>query len=304
MEVPRVTLRQLQAFVAVARSGSTTAASFEIALSQSATSAALLELERVLSMRLFDRAGKRLLLNANGRALLQRAEGLLDAAHAIERTAQDTGGQLQSLRIGASTTIGSHVLPGLLSAFLGAEPRQATSWRSNIVIGNTAEICGRVAAFALDVGLIEGPAHEPDLRVHPWVRDEMVIVGAAPKTRRTSPLTVKELREEVWLLRELGSGTRETADHALLPHLHAYRRSIELGSSEAIKRAAGAGLGVACLSRWVVSDWLAAGRLRELRTTLPRIVRQCYWVMHRDKKPTAVLRRLIDHLQGSPAGTF
>jgi DNA-binding transcriptional LysR family regulator len=81
--------------------------------------------------------------------------------------------------------------------------------------------------------------------------------------------------------------------------LHAYRRSIELGSSEAIKRAAAAGLGIACLSRWVVSDWLEVGRLREIRTTLPRIVRQCYWVMHRDKKPTPMLQRLLARLQAS-----
>lgn len=297
MDILRLTLRQLQTFVAVARSGSTTAAAAEIALSQSATSAALLELERMLSQRLFDRAGKRLLLNANGRALLPRAEALLDGAYAIEQMTQGTGGQLQALRVGASTTIGSHVLPGLLSTFLGDEPRAAVSWRSGVFIGNTADICARVASFALDLGLIEGPAHEPDLRVHPWIRDEMVIVGAPIRPRREPPMTVRQLRDEVWLLREAGSGTRETADQALLPHLHAYRRSIELGSSEALKRAAAAGLGVTCLSRWVVSDWLEAGLLREIPTTLPRIMRQCYWVIHRDKKPTPMLRRLLEQLQ-------
>jgi DNA-binding transcriptional LysR family regulator len=299
MDVLRLTLRQLQTFVAVARSGSTTAASGEIALSQSATSAAVLELERVLARPLFDRAGKRLLLNVNGRALLPRAEALLDGAAAIEQMTQDTGRQLQSLRIGASTTIGSHVLPGELSTFLRDEPRAAVSWRSGVFIGNTADVCARVASFALDIGLIEGPAHGPDLRVHPWIRDEMVIVGVPTRTRSEPALTVKQLRDEVWLLREPGSGTRETADQALLPQLHAYRRSIELGSSEAIKRAAAAGLGIACLSRWVVSDWLEVGRLREIRTTLPRIVRQCYWVMHRDKKPTPMLQRLLARLQAS-----
>lgn len=80
MDVLRLTLRQLQVFVAVARSGSTTAASAQIALSQSATSAAVNELERLLSLKLFDRAGKRLLLNDNGRALQPRALALLDGA--------------------------------------------------------------------------------------------------------------------------------------------------------------------------------------------------------------------------------
>ena len=89
MDVLRLTLRQLQIFVAVARSGSTTAASADIALSQSATSSAVNELERLLSLRLFDRAGKRLLLNDNGRALLPRALALLDGAAGIEQMSRD-----------------------------------------------------------------------------------------------------------------------------------------------------------------------------------------------------------------------
>src|SRR5882672_6325283 len=108
MDVLRLTLRQLQIFVAVAGSGSTTAAAGEIALSQSATSSAVNELERLLSLRLFDRAGKRLLLNDNGRALLPQAQALLDGASNIERMAHDAGPQLQALRIGTSTTIGSY----------------------------------------------------------------------------------------------------------------------------------------------------------------------------------------------------
>ncbi len=84
MDVLHLTLRQLQIFVAVARTGSTTAASAQIALSQSATSSAVNELERLLSLRLFDRAGKRLLLNDNGRALLPRALALLDGAVGVE----------------------------------------------------------------------------------------------------------------------------------------------------------------------------------------------------------------------------
>src|SRR5206468_7640764 len=99
MDVLRLTLRQLQIFVAVARSGTTTAASAEIALSQSATSSAVNELERLLSLRLFDRASKRLLLNDNGRALLPRALALLDGAADIERMAHGAEAQAQSLRV-------------------------------------------------------------------------------------------------------------------------------------------------------------------------------------------------------------
>ncbi len=302
MDVLRLTLRQLQIFVAVARSGSTVAASTEISLSQSATSSALNELERLLSLRLFDRSGKRLLLNDNGRALLPQALALLDGAASIERMSRDGGAQAQSLRIGASTTIGNYVLPKLLKRFLLDRPQDhALGWKSKVTIANTEAICDAVAAFELDVGLIEGPCHQPALSATPWLQDELVVVAGV--TRLAGPyslrgegkgrLPLKALRDMVWLLREPGSGTREATDQLLLPHLRAYRRSVELGSSEAIKSAVAEGLGVACLSHWVVSDWLASGRVHRLATTIPKMTRQCYLVVHRDKQITPALRNFI-----------
>ena len=299
MDVLRLTLRQLQIFVAVAQTGSTTAASDAAALSQSATSAAVNELERLLSLQLFDRTGRRLLLNDNGRALLPRALALLEGAGAVERMAHGAGQQLQSLRIGASSTIGNHVLPALLAEFLGTSPQDAADWSSRVAIGNTSDICAAVADFSLDVGLIEGHCHQPTLAVRPWLRDELVLV-AAPQGAQgldpSEPTSLAQLQAAVWLLRESGSGTRETGDLAILPLLHNYRRVIELGSSEAIKQAAAAGLGIACLSRWVVEDFLREGRLLELITPLPSIQRQCFCVLQRSKQITPALARLLAQL--------
>lgn len=292
MTVLRLTLRQLQIFVAVAQYGSTAAASERLALSQSATSSAVNELERLLSTALFDRAGKRLLINDNGLALLPRARALLDGATSIEQMAHQGQAQRQLLRIGASTTLGNHVLPGLLATFMAeAQPAEAAVWQSRVVIGNTAMICEAVANFELDVGLIEGPSHQAALAVTPWLEDELVIVAAPSAV--PAKLGLRELREQVWLLREPGSGTREATDQVLLPHLRGYRRSIELGSSVAIKEAAAAGLGVACLSAWAVREAIAAGRLQQLSTRLPGLRRQCHIVMHRDKQPTLALKAFL-----------
>jgi len=295
----RVSLRQLQVFAAVARTGSTAAASVAVALSQSATSSAVNELERLLDVRLFDRAGKRLLLNDLGRVVLRRALSVLDGATGVEQLAREGASQLQALRIGASTTIGSYVLPKLLASYFAAGAGPDTgAWQSRVSIANTAEICAAVARFELDVGIIEGPNHEPELKVEPWLDDEMTIVAAAddPISRRDEVVSARALRAATWLLREPGSGTRAFTDQMVLPLLHSYRRSIELGSSEAIKRAAAEGLGVACLSHWVVADMVHAGHLRLLRTRIQQRIRRCYIVRHHAKEMTPALQALLSVL--------
>ena len=122
----RLTLRQFQIFVAVADTGSTTAAAESVALSQSATSNALNELESLLGERLFDRIGKRLVLNDVGRVLLPQVRALLDCAISIERQfgiGGDGTAEVRAamqLRVGASTTIGNYLLPGLIASYLNA----------------------------------------------------------------------------------------------------------------------------------------------------------------------------------------
>lgn len=294
-----LTLRQLQIFQAVADTGSTTAAGLSIALSQSATSGALNELESLLGTRLFDRIGKRLVLNENGRALLPQARTVLTGAQDIERDfgASDapsaSAGKPIHIRLGASTTIGNYLVPDLMAAYLKAWPRATLDVR----IGNTADIAAAVARLEVDIGLIEGPCHEPDLQVSLWREDEMVIVCAASHplawaaaTRRPS---LKDLRAARWLLREPGSGTREAVESALLPHLHHFSNAMQLGSSEAIKQAAAAGLGLTCLSLSAVQDLLTLGRLVLLDTSLPRLTRHFYVVNHRARGLSAPLERLL-----------
>lgn len=304
MDPLHLTLRQLQIFAAVAHAGSTAAAGDAIGLSQSATSAALKELERVLDAPLFDRVGKRLQLNSSGRSLLPRARSLLDGATSLQRTARGELDTPDALRIGASTTIGNYVLPRWLSLhwapWYAAQPPE---WHAEVKIGNTAEICRAVADFTLDIGLIEGPCQDPLLHTRPWLRDELIIVASPRLARQLQPqataVPVSVLRQQVWLLREAGSGTRVATDLELLPHLRAYRRSIELGNSEAIKHAAAEGLGLACLSEWVVADLVKSGRLARVPTTLPRMRRPCYVVLHRHKQMTGGLERLTASLMQS-----
>jgi DNA-binding transcriptional LysR family regulator len=294
----RLTLRQLQIFVAICEAGSTVPAAKQVSLSQSATSAALKELEAILDTPLFDRIGKRLILNDNGRSLLPQARALLDGVQGIESQFSLSGGPAASLlKMGASTTIGNYVMPALIGQFRKSEP----AVRVDVHIGNTSEIAAQVADFKVDIGFIEGPCHESDLEVTPWLPDELVIVGSRhhPLAQRAGKVTVKALRGAEWLLRESGSGTREAADQVLLPHLHHVNEAMVLGNTEAIKRAVAEDLGLSCLSRWVVADMLATGQLTILHTTLPPLSRWFYLIRHKKKVLSAGLERFIQLCRSS-----
>jgi len=296
----RVTLRQLQIFIAVAHRGTTTAAGVDLALSQSATSAALNELESLLGTRLFDRVGKRLALNDGGRTLLPQARRLVEGAQSLEaRFALEGPDDPFRLQVGASSTIGNYLLPPLVASFLHKHP----AGRLELRIGNTRDIASAVASFSVDLGFIEGPSHEHDTRTARWREDELVIVAAPahPLARKAARarLAVASLREANWLLREPGSGTREAVEHALLPHLTELRSSVELGSAEAIKLCAAEGLGLGCLSRHAVADFVALGRLAVLRTTLPPLHRELSLILHEQKFVSPAMERFIAHCRGT-----
>ncbi len=297
----QITLRQLQIFTAVALSGSTAAAAQRIALSQSATSAALKELESVLGVELFDRVGKRLILNDSGRLLLPQSRQMLDAVHTIEQQFMSADNPSAGLYIGASTTIGIYILPKLLASQTG----QSSQRNPRVSIANSAAIATAVAGFEVDIGLIEGPCHEPDVIAEPWLEDELVIVCASNHPilqgdpQRNVPLN--DLHDAFWLLREQGSGTQEAVEQVLIPHLHQLHPAVELSNSEAIKHAAAAGLGLACLSRAIVAQQLASGKLVELNTPLPRLSRRFFLIYHRNKTLSLQLTVFLNHCRQIPA---
>ena len=289
-----LSLRQLQIFSAIAEAGTTTAAGEALGLSQSAVSAALGELESLLGMGVFDRIGRRLVLNGHGRALLPEARALLVGMDDIERRFRLGGaaGAPVRWRVGASTTIGNYLLPSRI-----ADLREGNGQAHvDLLIGNTRGVSGAVQRLEVDIGLIEGPCHEPGLQASQWQDDELVIVYGQ-RHRQAAGLhkgaDMAQLRAACWLLREPGSGTREATEQALLPHLHGFAEVLQLGGTEAIKQGAVAGLGLACLSRHAVADLVALGRLHVLATPLPPLRRQLWVVRHPGKRVPDGLRRLL-----------
>lgn len=298
-----LTLRQLQIFIAIGQTGSTTMAAKSISLSQSAVSAALSELENLLNTQVFDRVGKRLVLNDNGRLLMPQARLLLDGARGIESQFSASGEPAAFLlKAGASTTIGNYVIPALIARFR----ESVSAVRVEVHIGNTSEIAAKVANFKIDIGFIEGPCHESELDVIPWLVDELVIVSSPnhslARQQLSRKITLKDLRKTEWLLREPGSGTRETVEQVLLPYLHHLNEGMVFGNAEAIKHAVAENMGLSCLSRYAVTDMLASKHLVVLNTPLPQLSRRFYLVYHKKKFLSAGLERFIHYCKSIGTG--
>jgi DNA-binding transcriptional LysR family regulator len=174
-----------------------------------------------------------------------------------------------------------------------------------LTIGNTSEVIAAVAAFDVDIGFIEGPQTHPQLVVHPWLTDELVIVASPAHALAGRTVSVGQLREVSWALREPGSGTREAVDRWLIDRVGPLRVEFELGSPEAIKRLVAAGAALGCLSREVVAREVAHGTLVVLDTRLPPLTRRLAMVLHRDKHlgrgAEAFVRQCADVGQQQPA---
>ncbi|HEY6724040.1 MAG TPA: LysR family transcriptional regulator [Polyangiaceae bacterium] len=285
----RFTLRQLQVFTAIARVENVSRAARTLAMSQSAVSGALLDLERQFDVRLFERVGRRLTLSELGRALWPQAEALCEQARELERNlARQHSGEL---RVGATLTIGSHVCPPLMARFM----RENADARLTLHIANTAEVARAVKAFAIDVGLIEGELSDPELVVTPW-RGDQLCVFCAPShpLAKKRQLSDADLKSSRWIVREPGSGTRqafERALHGLLPEL---RMALELTQTEAILGAVEAGLGLGCVSKLALEDAFRRRTLVRCRVPHRDFRRSFFFVTHGRKFRSPALERWLE----------
>jgi DNA-binding transcriptional LysR family regulator len=285
----RYTLRQLEVFLAVARTGSVSRAGQELGLSQSATSSSLADLERQFDLQLFDRMGKRLRLSARGGALRARAEAVLDSARDLERGFESRAVE-QRVRVGATLTIGNYVAVPLVARFMRAHPAIALS----LDVANTEHVARQAANFEIDVGLVEGEVEHPDLETTAWRDDQLVVFcGARHPLAQKRALTDRDLLAADWIVRERGSGTRQAFDRAMRGLLPQLKVALTLGQTEAIKRAVEAGLGLGCVSRIALEDAFARGALKPCRVPHRDFRRQFYFLLHKKKPPSAGVERWL-----------
>jgi DNA-binding transcriptional LysR family regulator len=186
------------------------------------------------------------------------------ALFAAERAAEEELAALRglargSLSVGASTSIATYQLPALVGAFHKRHP----GVELRLINGNTRAIAELLSARELDIALVEGPVHDAGIEVVPWREEEMVLIAAPDHrlTRARAPIATQAMADEIVLIREPGSGTRDAVLAALDAHHIVPRSIVEIGSTEAIKQTVAAGFGIAIVSAAAAADQAALGRL-------------------------------------------
>ena len=250
MPKPGLTLHRLELFLAVFDTGGVARAAVARRLSQPAVSEHVRGLEAFFGVRLFERAGRGVRPTAAARLLEPFARQALGLLASAERVAVDLRGvRAGAVAVGASTTPGTYLLPAVLGRFHAAHPGIALTLR----IGDTREIEQWVAAGSVELGVIGEAPIRSGLAAQPWVKDELVAIVA-----RRHPLAHRRairgtaLVGEPYIAREEGSSTRGVAERFFAELGVILRPAMELGSTEAVREAVAAGLGVSVVSRHAV----------------------------------------------------
>lgn len=252
-------LNLLRSFYAVAEAGSVSRAAKLGYISQPALSKAVRELEKNVGIPLVERSARGVHLTEAGATLYEHAKMLF----ALEREAEEAMGShrnmdVGTLRIGASTTLITYVLPPLLARFHKLQPHL----RFKTIRGNTRDVETLLGAYELDVALVEGPSHHPRVQAWPWSEDELICVCSPDHSlAQRDSVWPGQLRDYDWVMREEGSGTREVIENIFRPYNLPPAETLEVGGAEALKQAVAAGLGISIVSRMAAADQIALGKL-------------------------------------------
>jgi DNA-binding transcriptional LysR family regulator len=294
-------LGALRALREVGRHESIAAAAPVLGVSQQALSARMRTLERVMGIPLLARSSAGSHLTEQGRLVVGWAEDVLDAADRLEAGVRSIrSGVSRRLSIAASQTIAEHLVPHWLVELRGIEQAgpglasteqapDATPTVVELTVANSTRVIELVRDVKVRLGFIETPHLPTDLVTVHLRDDEMLVVTAPghPWARRRGPLSLAEVAAAPLVMREAGSGTRDTlTDHLAAQHPPLTARiAMELGTSAAVRSAIAAGVGPGVLSRLTVRDDLVLGRLVAIEVAGPPLTRQLTAVWRHDLDP-------------------
>ncbi|MBN2298484.1 MAG: LysR family transcriptional regulator [Deltaproteobacteria bacterium] len=289
-------IHQVHIFNIAAKTLSITKTAKKMHLSQPSVSIQIKDLEDSLNVRLFERINRKITLTDAGKVFFSYSEKLLNLIDEINAVMNEfSSGDVGKLVIGTSSTIGIYVLPKYLGYFKEVFPKAEIS----LIILNRQEALEQCISGELDFAFLQDPPKHPDLQAEFFMKDELVIV-CSPKHRwaEKEHLTIKMLttEPEQIILREEGSGTRGLIEYVLKRFGIERNVTMELSSSEGIKRAVEANLGVAVLSKNVIKTELMNKTLVALDIKDLNTKREFYIVHNKKRKFMPMMEKFYEYI--------
>ncbi|GAA6140314.1 LysR family transcriptional regulator [Hydrogenophaga sp. 5NK40-0174] len=301
MNLRHATLHQLRIFLAVARHNSFARAAEELHLSPPTLSLQVKQLSETVGQPLFEQLGKKIFLTAAGETL---AEACQDIEDRMERLSQDLaalqGVERGSMKLAILTTV-KYTVPKLLGGFCAAHPGIDVA----MVVGNREKLLQRITHNQDDLTIMGQPPEQMDLVCEDFADNPLVLVAPPdhPLVGQKS-ISAQRLRNEPFIQREPGSGTRLTTEKFFAEQGFSPKTRLEVGSNEAIKQTVAGGLGLAVLSAHTVGPELALGELVQLDVKGFPLIRRWHLVYPRGKRLSAAAQAfkewLLSHPQPEP----
>jgi len=291
-------LSNLRTFLAVARHQGISRALNDLHLTQPAVSRQILALEEALGTHLFVRKGRILALTEAGQILQQYAIRMFQLLTEAREEIDGLKGLIRGhLRISAASTVGIYMIPDVLGVFKSLYP--GIEIRLNI--SNKEEVLRNVRAGTADIGFVGPPVPGSELAVDTYLEDDLVLI-VSPHHRLASRDTVTARMlaetEDVFILREHGSGTREILEEELRRAGVSLRHAMELGSTEAIKKAVAANLGLSIVSTRAVALEVMLGHLCTVRVSDLNLRRSIYMLYLRNSPLSSAAEGFRNFLSG------
>lgn len=292
---------KLKVFCTVAETKSFSRASDIIHLTQPAVSLQIQALEEIYGTRLFDRSNNTVVLTHSGTLLYKYAKEILILYSSVEKEIGEMTGLVKgNLCVGASTTIGNYLLPSVIIDFKKKFPKIKVT----LQVGNTKAILEQLAAGNINLGLVEGEVHRQKIVVEKLIADELVLImSSAHRWAKKKDVSLQELSQEPFIMREEGSGTRQM----ILKNLEKQGLSFDdltvslvLGSTEAIKSAVEEGMGISIISAWAAKKELRYGTLKTAQFKEMKFLRNFSLIYPKGNIKSYIFEQFLDFLKIYP----
>ena len=286
-----MTIRHMIIFCTVCENGfNSTKAAEVLHMTQPAVSLAIKELEQYYGVHLFDRIGRRLQITDAGKHFLQYAIHISDLFSDMETGLRDWDSK-GILRIGASITIGSQFLPRYVKAFTEICPGLDV----RVTVDQSERLEQKIMANVLDCALIEGIAHDPNIVSEAYMEDHLSVICSRDKGwKQGQVVSIEDFQRQRFLLREIGSGTREVFDRVVEQAGIHITPVWEAMSTTALVNAVINGLGIAVLPHRMILPALRQGLVCTVKVEGLSFSRNFHIIYHKDKFLTASAKRFIN----------